>query len=100
MPGPQEQRLVRALQGAAPGTIGSHGLSWEQCALLLTTVGRQLAAAKLPIRGGEAGALTAEAMNSAFAKTAEGMAKRSHQLRFGNEALGAAANALSTARTA
>lgn len=100
MAGPEEQRLIRALSGAAPEALDVHRDEWNMCAGLLVAVARQLQATELPIPDGDAGGLTASAMNAAFATAATAMTARSLQLREGRNALGTVASALQRAHLA
>ncbi len=99
MPGPEEQRLIRALTGAESGKAFGLSGDWIKCSDVLTTVATRLRVAEMPIHGGDAGALTKEAMKTAFAKAAEALDKRVEHLGRGQTALLDAGDAIDTART-
>ncbi|MEP9363994.1 hypothetical protein ABLE68_13580 [Nocardioides sp. CN2-186] len=100
MPGPQETRLIQALQGARPGNVDSRSYEWAKCADILRTVSGQLDQAEMPVVAGEAGEKTASAMNSAFKAAAAGMKERETKLRAGSQALASAQAALDEAKSA
>jgi len=100
MPGPQEQRLVRALHGAEGGRAMTNGRAWRTSNQLLDSVATSLRTVKPPAHGGEAGALTAQAMAEAFAKAAETLTRRAGHLSDGSQALGDAGGAIETAHAA
>lgn len=100
MPGPHEQRLIRALTGAKPGRVRGHGGDWELASRMLEGIAREIAGMQLPVRDGEAGALTARAMNDAFRKSAEAMSHRAEQLKLGRYALDDSSEAMRDAMDA
>lgn len=100
MPGPQETRLVQALDGARPGNVDGRAFEWSKCADILRTVSGRLAVAEMPIPEGEAGEKTAGAMNAAFKSAATGMVERADKLTAGSQALTAASQVIDAARQA
>lgn len=97
MPGPQEQRLIKALQGADGGRAFTQSRGWSTVRKLLADVADALDSVDPPSHGGEAGALTADAMKNAFAKSAAAMRKRTTHLSLGEVALVDAGGAIETA---
>ena len=100
MPGPWEQRLVEALQGAAPETVAGGGNDWNDSASILSQVAAQLQTTTLPTVPGEFGEQTAAAFNSSLARTSKAMADRARLMALGSQALGGASSALDQARSA
>ncbi len=100
MPGPQETRLIQALDGARPGNVDTRAYEWSKCADILHTVSGRLDVAEMPVAAGEAGEKTAGAMNTAFKSAAAGMKERATKLRAGSQALAAAQTALDDAQSA
>lgn len=98
MPGPQEQRLIRALQGAEGSGAFSDSAMWRSSNEALRDVAEKLRQTRPPAHGGEAGALTAEAMAAGFAKAADALAVRAGHLSDGSRALGDAGGAIEDAR--
>ncbi|MGB0100754.1 MAG: hypothetical protein WBP61_10790, partial [Nocardioides sp.] len=100
MAGPQETRLIQAVTNGQPGNIQARAFEWSECARMLGEVADALAKESMPTPVGEAGTRTAEAMNSAFARSAEAMRKRADKLRDGTRALEDAAEVLEEAKRA
>ncbi|GAB6986769.1 hypothetical protein [Nocardioides pyridinolyticus] len=100
MPGPEERRLIQALNGIMPGRAGGGAQEWDECAEILVQLGQRLHATTMPIPPGEAGAQTAQAMDTAFKRSATAMIERAEKLRHGVRALRDAQGVMEDARTA
>lgn len=97
MPGPQEQRLIQALQGGDGGRAFDQSRGWGDIQILLRDVAEALDTVDPPTHGGEAGALTAAAMKAAFSKSASAMRKRTDHIARGKQALAEAGAAIEVA---
>ena len=100
MPGPEETRLIQALDGTHPGKADGGSVEWSNCAELLERVALSLSVAELPIPPGDAGAETAGAITDSFHRSASAMSTRAVKLRAGKSALEQASQAITEANAA
>jgi hypothetical protein len=100
MAGPEETRLIQALQGANPGKASGGAKDWSACAELLDSVAASLAVAQLPVGAGDAGEQTAKAITESFHRSAKAMSERAGKMRQGTTALQDASQVITTANEA
>jgi hypothetical protein len=96
--GPQQQRLAAHLAGADEDRVGTAAREWEYAASILDRLAADLLDRTSVVPEGM-GAQTAEAVVTAFTRSATGMTAKAGELRDGAAALQASSDVIRAART-